>query len=83
MLSCKDITDLLTEYLEGEMTLGDRMRIRMHLAVCGHCRTYVEQLELTIDSCGHIPPPEVTDDLREALLSTFRDWKAEGSGPTP
>ncbi len=83
MLSCKDITDLLTEYLEGEMSLGDRMRIRMHLAMCGHCRTYVTQLKLTVDSCGRIPPPEVTEDLREDLLATFRNWKAEGADSTP
>lgn len=78
MLSCKDITELLTEYLEGEMSLAGRVQVRMHMTMCGHCRTYLKQLKLTIDSCGRIPPPEITEDLREELLTTFREWKAGG-----
>ncbi len=76
MLSCKDITDLLTEYLEGQLSFADRMQIKMHLAMCGHCRTYVDQLELTVQSCGEIPAPEVDDHLEQELLAVFRDWKS-------
>lgn len=82
MLSCKDITNLLTEYLEGGMTFADRMQMKMHLALCGHCRNYAAQLKLTIDSCGEIPPPEVDDHLEQELLETFRNWKSrEGDVP--
>lgn len=76
MLSCKDITELLTEYLDGEMSVTERAQVRIHLAVCRHCRTYVQQLKLTVDSCGRIPAPVLTEELREVLLSTFRDWRA-------
>lgn len=75
MLNCKDITELLTEYLEGEMTLLDRMRVRTHLLMCPPCRRYADQLALTIASCGHLPEPEVDEGLEQALLETFRNWK--------
>lgn len=82
MLSCKDITDLLTDYLEGQMSFADRMQIKMHLAMCGHCRNYVDQLKLTVDSCGRIPEPEVDEHLEQELLSVFRDWRrVEGDVP--
>lgn len=82
MLNCKDITDLLTEYLEGQMSLADRMQVKMHLAMCGHCQRYVDQLKLTIDSCGGIPEPEVDDHLEQELLARFRNWKTR-SGDVP
>lgn len=82
MVSCKDITELLTEYLEGEMSFGERMQIRAHLMMCCACQRYVEQLKLCVDSCGHLPPPEVDEELQEALMTTFRDWTVrEGDVP--
>jgi len=83
MLSCKDITDLLTEYLEGQMSFADRMQIKMHLAMCGHCRNYADQLRLTVDSCGEIPHPEVDDHLEQELLATFRNWKGQDGDVSP
>ena len=83
MLSCKAITELLTEYLEGQMTFADRMQVKMHLAMCGHCKRYVEQLKLTIDSCGEIPEPEVDDHLEQELLTVFRDWKTKDGDVPP
>ena len=74
MVNCKDITELLTEYLEGEMSFGERMQVRAHLMMCGPCKLYADQLQLSIDSCGRLPQPEVDEQLRAALMETFRNW---------
>jgi len=82
MPSCKDITALLTDYLEGEMQLGDRMVLRAHLLMCPPCRRFLEQLELCIHSCRRLPPPDVDEGHHDALMKAFRYWSMrEGDIP--
>ncbi len=82
MLSCREITELATAYAEGALSFADRWRFRVHLAMCGTCRRYVKQLELTKAVLGRVPqpPPEPSPETREALLKAFRGWQKPPSG---
>ena len=75
MLTCQQLTELVTEYLEGRMSLADRMRFQLHIGMCRHCRAYLRQMRQTIRTLGKLPdepvPPAVLDDL----LCRFRSWK--------
>ncbi len=76
MLTCRELTDLVTDYLEGELSLLLRMRFQMHLGMCRHCRAYLQQMKATIKILSAFPfePPPLP--VREALLQRFRDWNA-------
>jgi len=78
MLSCQELTELVTDYLEGTLKLGDRMRFRMHLALCPPCREYLRQMELTVGSVGELRESHIPDDVKGELMSAFRDWKQQG-----
>ncbi|MCM2333054.1 MAG: zf-HC2 domain-containing protein [Anaeromyxobacteraceae bacterium] len=78
MLSCKEITELVTAYAEGQLSFGDRLRFRLHIATCRGCKTYVRQLQATAKALGKLPPPELPPDLQAELLRRFEDWKAKG-----
>jgi len=80
MLSCKQLTELVTDYLEGKMSLGDRLRFQMHLGMCKHCRAYLRQMKLTIETLGHLPAEQIPDDVRDEFLQRFKSWKHETSG---
>ncbi len=41
MLSCQDITEIVTGYLEGRMRFGTRLKFQMHRGMCKHCRRYL------------------------------------------
>ncbi len=74
MLTCRQITELVTEYVEGKMPLGRRIRFQMHLGMCRHCRRYLSQMRTTIRALGFLDPtsiPEVPDEL----LQRFTTWK--------
>ncbi len=77
MLTCRDLVTLLTDYLEGRLPLGTRLRLDLHLLLCGHCRRYLRQTRLTIRATGALPdepiPPEVSAALREVFESARRD----------
>ncbi len=74
MLSCKQITELVTEYLEGHMGLADRMRFQMHLGMCKHCRAYLRQMKTTIAALGHVPDESMPEDVRAELRKRFAGW---------
>jgi hypothetical protein len=44
ILSCKEVTRLVSQSLDRELTLGERTMLRLHLAVCRGCRTVNRQL---------------------------------------
>lgn len=76
MLSCKQITELVTDYLEGRMTLADRMRFQMHLGMCTHCRAYLRQMKTVIATLGHLPDEPMPDEVRDEMRKRFADWHA-------
>lgn len=77
MISCAQVVELVSDYVEGRMSFAERMRFQFHLGICSHCRAYVRQMKVAVAALGRMPaeppPPEVAD----ALIATFRDWKAE------
>lgn len=75
MLTCKEITGLVTDYAEGNLSFMDRIRFRMHIGMCRNCRRYVRQVKATAAALGMLPPPEMPPDLEQELLRRFESWK--------
>ena len=75
MLTCKEITELVTEYAEGNLSLMDRLRFQMHIGMCRNCRRYVRQVKATAAALGLLPTPEMSPDLEQELLRRFESWK--------
>ena len=43
-LRCREVVELLTDYLEDALPAAERARVAEHLATCPDCTAYVEQL---------------------------------------
>ncbi len=75
MLRCKDLTELVTDHLEGKMPLAPSVGVFLHLSTCQHCRAYVSQMKSVVSLLRQLPahpdPPTVSDQL---LLSFRRRW---------
>jgi len=74
-LSCRDLVELVTEYLEGSLPRAERARVDAHLSGCPGCTTYIEQMGETIRLTGRLRAVDLPPAAREALLQAFRDWK--------
>jgi anti-sigma factor RsiW len=74
-LSCQELVELVTDYLEGALDERDRSAFERHLDACDGCTEYVAQLKATIRLVGTITPDDLTQDAESALLQAFRDWK--------
>lgn len=75
MITCQQLTELVTDYVEGRASMWDRVRFRLHLAVCPACVAYVHQLELTVAAVGHLPPEALDPAMEAELLEVFRGWR--------
>jgi anti-sigma factor RsiW len=74
-LTCRELVEVVTDYLEGHMPAQRRLLFEEHLAFCDWCQTYLEQMRATIRLTGTIEEEDLTPEAREALLEVFRDWK--------
>ncbi|MDP9492115.1 MAG: anti-sigma factor [Actinomycetota bacterium] len=75
-LSCQQIVELVTEYLDGGLEVDERLAFERHVAICPPCRGYLNQLRLIGRTAGTLREEDVPEPLRESLIEAFRDWKA-------
>ena len=74
-LTCQELVELVTAYVEGALPLHERARFEAHLAGCRGCTIYLEQMRRTITLLGTLPEKAVSPQARENLLAAFRRWK--------
>jgi anti-sigma factor RsiW len=74
-LECRELVELVTEYLEGTLPPKERIRFELHLAICPGCSAYVRQLRGTLAAAGRLSEESLPDETRDRLLSAFRHWK--------
>jgi anti-sigma factor RsiW len=74
-MTCKELVELVTDYLEGTLPDDVRMRLESHLSGCDGCTHYVEQMRQTIRLTGKVREENLTPGQRDDLLRLFRDWK--------
>ena len=75
-LSCRELVELVTDYLEGALSEEERLRFEEHIGRCTGCRVYVEQIRQTISVLGHLPEDGLSPDAERVLLEAFRGWRS-------
>ena len=51
MLTCREVTQLLSEAQERKLTVAERLRLRVHLAMCRGCANFKKQMSFLHDAC--------------------------------
>jgi anti-sigma factor RsiW len=74
-LECRELVELVTEYLEGVLAPEERTRFERHLAICPGCAVYLRQLRRTLRAVGRLTERSLSEDARDRLLRAFRGWK--------
>ena len=76
-LTCQELVELVTEYLDGSLAPGERDRFEQHVILCDGCAFHLDQMRTTIAVTGSLTEDSLTPAAQESLLSVFRDWKAD------
>ena len=74
-LTCRELVELVTDYLEDALPAAERARFDAPLVDCEHCTEYLAQMRTTIALLGRLPADSLPDVARDRLLAAFRDWK--------
>jgi anti-sigma factor RsiW len=75
-LTCQELVEVVTDYLEGDMPADRRLLFEEHIAWCDWCQTYVEQMRETIRLTGTLSEEDIEPEARDRLLALFRNWKS-------
>ena len=73
-MTCRELVEVLTDYLEGTLPREDRQRLEKHLEACPYCAQYLAQMRRTIDLVGAIGEGSIAPEKRDELLAAFRGW---------
>lgn len=75
-LSCKEVVELVTDYLEDRLPAPLRRRFDQHLTGCDPCVVYIEQMRQTIAAVGRVSEESIPKPALEKLRDQFRRWKS-------
>jgi len=73
-MSCRELVDVITDYLEGTMAPADRARFEAHLTACPYCVNYLDQMRETRAALGELTEDSISPRTRGELLDAFRGW---------
>jgi anti-sigma factor RsiW len=74
-ISCREVVEIVTEYLDGALPPEAVAQLEVHLAACPPCRVYVEQIRQTARVAAAAEAELEVHPDREALLATFREFR--------
>jgi anti-sigma factor RsiW len=74
-LTCKELVELITNYLEGAMSAEERAQFEAHLAECVGCTVYLQQMRTTISLTGELREEHISPRAQITLMKMFKEWK--------
>jgi anti-sigma factor RsiW len=74
-MTCRQVVELMTDYLEGNLPARDRARFEEHIAGCDGCRAYLAQLQTTREMVGRIANEPMPASVERELIEAFRNWR--------
>ncbi len=73
-LTCPELVELVTDYLEESLPAPQRARLEAHLRDCESCEDDLDQMRATLKALGSLPEESLTPVVRHRLLWAFRRW---------
>ena len=77
-LSCQELVELVTDYLEGALPAELHERFDRHIAHCSGCQAYLAQMHATIRITGKLEAESLSPEAERTLLDAFRGWRQPG-----
>ena len=75
VLSCREIVELVTDYLEGDLDADTTTALETHLDLCPGCARYVEQIRETVTTLGAVSSDNLPAEAQADLLEAFREFR--------
>ena len=80
-ITCQELTELLTDYLEGAMPAAQAALLEAHLDECEGCENYVSQMRHTLRALERLRSDSAEAVAPHQLLAAFRAWRRGEASP--
>lgn len=74
-MSCREMAEHLSAYLDGELEAGLRQIIERHGGDCPPCRSFINTLSRTVEAVRAQPRRPISPDLIQALTTALKDHR--------
>jgi anti-sigma factor RsiW len=75
-ITCRELVELVTDYLEGCLPSEQRLRFEEHIAFCSPCVRYLDQMRETVALTGTLREEDLDPESRDMMLQVFREFTA-------
>ncbi len=82
-LTCRELVEVVTDYVEGAMSDADRAGFERHLGECAGCTAVMSQFRATMEATGRLTEDQVSEAQRDAMREVFRGWRADVAAGDP
>jgi anti-sigma factor RsiW len=73
-ITCRELVELVTDYLEGCLPSEQRLRFEEHIAFCSPCVRYLDQMRETVALTGTLREEDLDPESRDMMLQVFREF---------
>jgi anti-sigma factor RsiW len=74
-MTCREVVELMTDYLEDALSSADRAKFEEHIAGCDGCSAYLAELRTTRRVLGKLAEEPIPEHVEAELMKAFKDWK--------
>ena len=76
--TCKEATELASRAMDERLSFGDRVAMRMHLAICKNCRRFTQQLQdmrrlFRTETTANDDVPGLTPEARQRIANELQN----------
>lgn len=80
-ITCQELVEMITSYLEDALPPEERQRFERHLAICPGCRAYLAQMRATLRLIGTLSAEDIPSTTQQELLTAFRGLRKSTDSP--
>jgi hypothetical protein len=75
--TCRETTELASRAMDERLPFGDRMAMRMHLAICENCTRFALQLQemrrlFRVETAGNDDAAGLSEQARQRIASELQ-----------
>jgi len=74
---CQSVIEGLSDYIEGRMSLWDRLTLKFHFWMCPNCTNYFLQFKKIYETTGEVTPSDLPPDFDKVLGRALKRWQDE------
>ena len=73
VVTCRQVVEIVSDYLDDELAPDFRAAVEDHLAVCPGCLEYLSQMRTTVGSLRDIDTEDLPSSMVSQLVSAFSE----------